>query len=370
MKISYIVVENLRIGGSQRLALDEAYFLSEKGLNITIVTLSSLSSKVLDNFEIIEKNLIDKYNIKIVNAFGSKYDKFVFFRKLIKNQSESLLIVSHNLSATLLIRIARLGYSQYVKIITTIHQIPSLSSFTQRFKRYFYSLFSDKLFPYSFAVKKDWEERLRLKGLLWTMRNKDLSIIRNGVFLRRLPKVNMENAREQDLRFVYLGRQTGWKGIDVILKLAQEPLLEHARLLFIIPTKDITFLSDISGDVLKRITFQVGTAFDSYVPKFGDIHLYPTNYGPKAKYLESISINCLEMACVGIPSIVTKNGLGTWPEFKGSPLFIEVDWNNTQEVINSIINYKANDLILDEIDRIKNLVDIKLHVAKMIDAFK
>lgn len=365
MTAFYLVVENLRIGGFQRITLDEAYQLSAQNIPVTIITLKELPINTSDSFEYIEKKYISRYGIKIINVCGSKYEQFKFFKSLIK-ENQDIIIWSHNLTATVLVRLARIGLDYQVKIATTIHQLPSLTDFRQRFKRYLYSMFSDRIFLFSAAAKNDWEGRLKRKGMLWLMNKKGLEILRNGIFMSRLPN----KITYPELRIVYLGRNTKWKGIDIILELAEEPLLKQCELLFILPTKDLSFLSSIPHELLNRITIQAGTAFDSYVPRSGDIHLYPASYGPKAKYLESISINCLEMACVGIQSIVTKNGLGTWPEFKGSSLFIEVDWNNTQEVINSIINYKANDLILDEIDRIKNLVDIKLHVAKMIDAFK
>ena len=37
---------------------------------------------------------------------------------------------------------------------------------------------------------------------------------------------------------------------------------------------------------------------------------------------ESISINCLEMACVGVPSFVTMGGLHTWQDLESSQIFI------------------------------------------------
>jgi hypothetical protein len=68
----------------------------------------------------------------------------------------------------------------------------------------------------------------------------------------------------------------------------------------------------------------VSKSFRDYKPSYGDVHLYPANYGTSAKFIESISINCLEMASVGIPSFITRGGLLTWPEFLGNPCLLKL----------------------------------------------
>jgi hypothetical protein len=57
------------------------------------------------------------------------------------------------------------------------------------------------------------------------------------------------------------------------------------------------------------------------------VHIYPVNYGSSAKFIESVSLNCLEMACLGVPSVVTKGGLSTWQDLQEFGIFVEVDWD-------------------------------------------
>jgi hypothetical protein len=62
------------------------------------------------------------------------------------------------------------------------------------------------------------------------------------------------------------------------------------------------------------------------------IHLYPTNYGSKTRYPQSIGLNVIEFAALGIPSLVSKEVVTTYPELFDSGLVLSVDWNDLLEV--------------------------------------
>ena len=130
----FIVVQNLRIGGFQRIALDEAYGFIEKNYFPTILLLENYNKSSNDNFFHLEKNLIEKLKLKISIVGGSRWNQFKFFRSLIKKEQQQMKFVSHNLRATVLIRFASVGYKSKVVTFTTIHQIPSLSALIQRVK--------------------------------------------------------------------------------------------------------------------------------------------------------------------------------------------------------------------------------------------
>ena len=371
MRKIILVVENLNIGGVQRIALDEAYQLSTQGEPATIIVLNNPFNYEIESFTHIEKQLIKKYNVEIIYIKGTKFDKIKGFRALINQANLPIIFWSHSLTATALISFARFGLKKNVNLATTIHQIPALTDPKQRFKRYIYSLFSDVLFVFSKAAKMDWERRLKFIKCLPVLNKRQLIILRNGVFLPRLPEQAFElQLRTPKLRLVYLGRISKWKGLDLILELALTPQLIEAEILLIIPSLSPSLHASIPVSVRNRITFQTGTAFNSYTPRSGDVHLYPTNYGSKALFWESISINCLEMACVGIPSLVSQNGLATWPEFKNSELFLEVDWNNSIMVAETIINNFEKTFSKIKIDEIKKIVDVKNHVHVMLETFK
>lgn len=368
----FIVVQNLRIGGFQRIALDEAYGFIEKNYFPTILLLENYNKSSNDNFFHLEKNLIEKLKLKISIVGGSRWNQFKFFRSLIKKEQQQMKFVSHNLRATVLIRFASVGYKSKVVTFTTIHQIPSLSALIQRVKRFLYSLFSDYLFSYSIAVKKDWTQRVNsfyLSKLIF--KKKQLSLLRNGVYLERLPKkiIKTGSSDISRIRLIYLGRNTSWKGITTLLDLAMEPALRMSSLLFIIPSDDLSFLNNAPAEILERVSVQIGKSFSSYVPQPGDIHIYPTNYGKNVKHIESISINCLEMACVGVPSFVTMGGLHTWQDLESSQIFIEVNWNNLEETsikIAEVSKYNFSDI---EVSNLRDKINISNHIYHLLDCF-
>jgi hypothetical protein len=126
------------------------------------------------------------------------------------------------------------------------------------------------------------------------------------------------------MRLVFLGRPTAWKGVSSILELALVPVLANTKLLFFFPYEHADLFKNIPVELTERISVVVSKSFRDYKPSYGDVHLYPANYGTSAKFIESISINCLEMASVGIPSFITRGGLLTWPEFLGNPCLLKL----------------------------------------------
>ena len=135
------------------------------------------------------------------------------------------------------------------------------------------------------------------------------------------------------------------------------------------PSQDESFLQLCSEGLLKRISFQVGESISSFKAKFGDVHLYPTNYGVNAKFTESISLNCLEMAAIGVPSLVSAGGLGTWPEFIGLNLIREVDWKKVEENTELIKRVSISRINPAELNYVRDIVDINNHVNILISFF-
>jgi len=368
----FIIVQNLRIGGFQRVALDEAYGFANLGLKPSLIVLEQFDNIKSNNFFVIEEHLIKSLGIKITGNFGSRINQFRFFKHIIRSEKEPIKFISHSFRGTVLIRFAAVFSKSNVDIFTTIHQLPSLSDFVQRWKRFFYSLFSDYLFFFSVAAQEDWESRVNSSYLAsLILGRKKVSILRNGIYLKRLPEVNKVNysKKNTEIRLVYLGRNTSWKGIETIIKLAAQPVLREAKMLFLTPTNDFDFLSNVPTNILDRITFQIGKSFESYKPELGDIHLYPANYGNGAKFIESISLNCLEMACVGVPSVVTKGGLSSWQDLVYSKIFIEVEWDKLEDTATKIANASTRIYSPLEIINIKKIIDIANHIEKLLKFF-
>lgn len=366
-----IVVQNLKIGGIQRMALDEAYAFKTLGLDVCILTLEPF---VKNDFYLLEADLINSHGIEIIFTGQTRRESLLTLKKLIQANIKYKLI-SHSLRGTVLIKLLKLvnfKCRDNILTISIIHQLPSLSKSIQRHKRFLYASFSDLLFAYSNGVKLDWD--LRISGNFiyrFLLRNKNIKILRNGVYLDRLPKVlDYTNSEYDGLRLLFLGRNTGWKGIQTVIDLGENHSLEAAKIHFILPNYDQSFLQNCSAALLKRVSFQIGESISSFKPKIGDVHVYPTNYGASAKFTESISLNCLEMAAIGVPSLVSAGGLDTWPEFIGLSLIREVYWQDINKNIELIKQVSVTKISSAELNFVRDIVDIKNHVKYLIDFFE
>ncbi len=364
-----IVVQNLKIGGYQRIALDELYGFAKQQYPVELVALEDFTQNINNNLFYLEKDLIQKFDLSMKIASGHRYQQLGFFRRYIRSCDKSLVVFSHSLRATVLIRIASFVCKKNVRIHTVIHQIPSLSRPIQRLKRFLYSLFSDSLHTFSVAAKNDWDDKINNNLFLKVMfKNKPITLLRNGIFLERLPTLNRVNELDikSNFRLIFLGRPTRWKGAETLLNLSKLQSLLDFEIVFFFPYENLDLFSDLPETIMGRITVNIGKTISDYSPKKGDIHLYPTNYGQGSKFIESVSINCLEMSAIGIPSCITRGGLDTWPEFSNSSLIVEVDWSNLKEVSNRILEIHGEKISDSELERVREVVSIKHHVNQMI----
>jgi glycosyltransferase involved in cell wall biosynthesis len=322
-----IAVENLRIGGYQRLALDQAYYLSDISYPATLLLLNPESPN-LKSFEHSEANLIMSKNLKMVRLSGRRFSDLFTVRKILTSEKTDVIVISHSMRSTVLFSFARLGLAHKVIINTTIHQLPTLSKFNQRIKRFCYSQFGDHIFAYSVAVKKDWEARFLHFG-------KRICVLRNGIYAKRL-NYSRENSSQDAPRLIFLGRNTSWKGIDTYFKLFNLPIFSEYEGLMMIAnsTAEIQDLANKIGS--ERIKIFEGANLADFEPRENDLHIYPSHYGEDAKFTEPISLNCLEMALLGIPSLVTSSNEHTWPELNMQGAFIEVVWERVDESQNEL----------------------------------
>jgi hypothetical protein len=107
------------------------------------------------------------------------------------------------------------------------------------------------------------------------------------------------------------------------------------EILLVTPVDPTSHLSNVEASLRNRIQSVIGKSISEIEFREGDLHLYPASYGDNT-FVEGISINVLEMACLGIPSIVTKNGCTTWPELQNLGLVYEVDWSKTSTIVSTI----------------------------------
>ena len=73
-------------------------------------------------------------------------------------------------------------------------------------------------------------------------------------------------------------------------------------------------MDNLNKNLINRVEFVVGKSISQVQFASGDLLVYPANYGLHSLFTEGVSINVLEMACIGIPSLISKNGNTTWAE--------------------------------------------------------
>ena len=365
MKSVTFLIDNLRIGGFQRLCLDQAYAFSDKGYKVTIIVLQE-NDKSSPSFLTSECELIAKSNLQIVFVSNSHFKQLITLLRLVKNLSSNDILVSHSLRATALLRLSFMLDMKKPLFTTTIHQLPTLSAAWQRFKRFTYAQLSPNLTAYSIAVKSDWESRIS-KFPIGTrfLFSKDISVLRNGIYLPRIAN-NRSGLEDYALpRLIFLGRLTSWKGFTTFLNFGRNSHLSEFRLLLIVPAIPEETMKDLKQEFGNRIEFVIGQSFDSYSPIQGDVHFYAAEYGEDAMFIESISLNCLEMASVGTPSVVTIGGLETWPDLVDLGLFYECNWNDVNSVVSQI--FKASNIRIksDILQKIRETISIESNIVTL-----
>jgi glycosyltransferase involved in cell wall biosynthesis len=348
-----IAVENLRIGGYQRLALDQAYYLSDISYRCTLLLLNP-EVPGLKTFVDTENQLIHSKNLVISRLAGRRIQDYFAIRNLLNADESKILVISHSMRSTVLFSLARIGIKKRVVINTTIHQLPSLSKSIQRFKRFIYAQFSENLFGYSDAVIKDWNARYSNFG-------KRISLLRNGIYEGRLNTTSASFGEEKP-RLIFLGRNTSWKGIETYFDLFNLPVFSnhHGLMMIASASKDIRTAAEKVG--ANRVEIIEGANLQNFIPRKGDLHVYPSQYGIGAKFTEPISLNCLEMVLLGTPSLVTASSENTWPELYEMGFFIAVSWENRSK-LSEMLTEKTLSRVSFKQENIRQLVSISNNVT-------
>lgn len=215
-----IVVDNFRIGGIERLALDQLCILSDLGIASEAHYRQSRATAENLNFLSLESKRISEKSLKIQPMPSSRFLQLIHLSYLLRSQKFSP-VINLSVGATIILRIAKFFAFSSTPIHTIVQQLPSLSAPMQRWKRFVYAACSNNLYCYSHVVVQDWNERIR-KNLLsrLTLGLKKPSLLRNGVYLGRLPVVTkniVTNAKTN--RLVFVGRNVAWKNPELIVSL-------------------------------------------------------------------------------------------------------------------------------------------------------
>lgn len=358
-----IVVDNLRVGGIQRLAIDECYALNKRGIKHLLVSLTAFEEnnsivKVDEEFaEISQLNLkyLGKGKLRQLNELT----KFV--------KQDFNLIVTHSATAALLLRFAVTLNMKKMNIILYIHQLISLSSNKQALKRFFYFTFANKLFVSSNQFKLEIETYL--KDNWWgALFRKKIYFDRMGIYLDRVDNQLKEIVCQEAIpHLIFSSRMTEWKGFQVFLNLASKfNSINHKIVFEISKAKNRqTEIQDLDKDDNHAFYSKSPVSF-KYPSK--SLHIYPTNYGDSIKYPQSIGMNVLEFLALGVPSLISKEGFESWPELEKSVLIETCNWLNSIEVddkLNILLNIDETSA-RDESLKLRESISIERHVTNLV----
>ena len=160
-----VVVDNFRVGGLERLALDQLYMLKDLGIPAEARYRQVKATKNLPNFLDLESARIKNHKLEIVGLPDGDWGQLFHFIKLFR-RLQFTLVINHSVGSAVILRVAIFLSRRKIILKTFVHQLPTLSAPIQRLKRFAYSLFSGEIYVYSSAVTKDWNARIESKKLL------------------------------------------------------------------------------------------------------------------------------------------------------------------------------------------------------------
>jgi hypothetical protein len=218
-------------------------------------------------------------------------------------------------------------------------------------------------------VEKDWNLRRKRNLFIWILSCfREISVCRNGVFLPRVKsiKVNSITSENKRRRLIFASRVTAWKGLDHIKKVLTLPSFATTELLLITPFPAESFINEarvVSQNLVNNI---VGKSITEIDFNCNDLHLYPASYGTKSKFIEGISLNVLEMSCIGVKSFITKNGKETWPDLADMGVVQEVDWDELSDTDAQLI-LSSTVLSAEKIEKSQSLIDIANNIRMIFE---
>jgi hypothetical protein len=364
-----IVAENLRIGGVQRLLIDEAYQFLAWDSNPHIISLSAKLSE--DHLPDLDQEYppSSKLNITYLNA--AKAEQIKYFYKLMREKDAPRVFITHSTTGAALLRICSLLTFKKALIILQIHQLISLSDEKQQLKRFLYSMCANHVLFSSNQFLLEWELKISKKKFLRLFYRKSLRFDRMGVYLPRLASPNFT---KQQLcktgvpHLIFLSRVTSWKGFERFKSITNQFASPEIHTLAMTASnfrKDI-FNPDEFRTENSHVVFN--SSVTSLQLNLGSVHLYPSDYGPNIIYPQSIGMNVLEMISQGIPSLISKEGFESWPELRESVLVKVVDWSNTDEVLR-IVETSRNlpiQVRISEFEKLSEVISIENHCRRLV----
>ena len=369
METIVIVVDNLRVGGIQRIALDEAYSLADREYKIEIIHLEKRRPD--DDIVAADYDFFPQFSNKIHlhECSGTNLEIFRKITAFLKQKSPKI-VICHSAKAMPITFFSRqlLRKPGKMLLLGYVHQLITLSRLTQRVKRVIYFHFCDDLRASSnqFVLEMQY---LRKRNLFFRLiAPKAMMFDRMGIYLPRIDY--FQNREHQEVQIskpsiLFLSRVVGWKGFDKYLHVVSMLDPDSAKVVFA-PSiyKGVESLGKFES---KKNSLLV---LDSQVARLkflaSSLHLYPTNYGEKVRNRQNIGMNVLECIALGIPTLITEEDFLSWPELRNSPLVEITNWDLKESVLkaNRLLALSSEIKILES-KKLRSVVSIEKHIESI-----
>jgi glycosyltransferase involved in cell wall biosynthesis len=336
----FLAVDDLRVGGIQRLVMDEAYALSGEGYIVQIITFGSEreNDSIIQVDGMTTEKLFEK-SILVFNFPSKKIAKLKALRLLIIN-SKIKSIICHSPSASFWFRFASITCFRRIDISLWIHQVLTLSDRVQAMKRVILSATANKIFFSAVQFKLEWEANLVDKVVSKVRVKQYRAVDRLGIYLPRvLQNAGGITCDPNILHLIYASRLTPWKGMDEFIKIIERNSENHSVKLTVNLNDDLPSSREKVKPEKDHVLLCKSP--NALVDLKKSVHLYPTHYGDKVKYPQSIGLNVMEFAVLGIPSLISHEIVTTYPEILDSILVRSVDWRD-EKLVDYLIFTLAN----------------------------
>jgi glycosyltransferase involved in cell wall biosynthesis len=364
-----IVAENLRIGGVQRLLIDESYQFLAWDSNPHIVSLAPKMPG--DHLPDLDEEFKPSKKLNITHLSANKAAQINYFYKLMCKKESPRVFITHSTTGAALLRISAILALKKILIILQIHQLITLSDKRQQFKRILYSMCANHVLFSSNQFLLEWMLLINRKKYSKLIYRKRLKFDRMGVYLPRLSSSDFEKKQlcKTDVpHLIFLSRVTSWKGFEKFKSLTVQYSSSEIHTLAMTASnyrKDILNPDEFNTDQ-SHVVFN--SSVTSLQLNLGSVHLYPSDYGPNIKHPQSIGMNVLEMISQGIPSLISKEGFESWPELQDTELVKVVDWNNTEDVLSTIESSRklSSQRRREEFEKLSEAISIEDHCRRLV----
>lgn len=363
-----LLTGNTRVGGAQRILLDEFYEIQSRGICARIVALNPAIPE--DDILNVDSNFQLSKEVLVEYAGANRISQFLYIINVLKGENKISGIVSHDFPGVVMSRLACLFIGRRVHISLYIHQLMDLSSRLQRQKRIIMSLFASQIYVSSSQFKKSWETYL-LGSKFWRFAFKKAIVFdRMGVFIPRVENITHLKCKPcpKDVpHLVFMSRITTWKGFSIFKDFAKTHTYEGLHSLTLTTRNNRVEILNESDfvNIQNHLIYESGVSNIDFPT--GSVHFYPTNYGNQIKFPQSIGMNVLEFLAVGVPNIISPESFDSWPELQNSVLVRTVDWSDKEKLYRVWTELSSLDLstVQKEVERLKPTISISSHVDRI-----